>query len=84
MGSINGLLSELLVLGCLRLCGSKTPMTMNIDQGIWHVNLVCPMVDATSDGTSIKIPCGCHVVVRWPWAHGGPRTLGSQFFLSRA
>jgi hypothetical protein len=55
-------------------------MTMKIGQGIGCVNLMCPVEDATSDGMSIKRPHGCHVAVRWPWANGGLRTLGSHNF----
>jgi hypothetical protein len=55
-------------------------MMTKIGQGIGHVNLMCLVEDATSDGMSIKRPSGCHKVVRWPWANGGPRTLEGHNF----
>jgi hypothetical protein len=59
MGPINGLSLKILVLGCLRLRGSKTPMTMKIGQGIGCVKIVCLVVYVTSDGTIINRPRGC-------------------------
>jgi hypothetical protein len=41
---------------------------MKIGQGIGHMNLMCPVEDATSDGMSIKRP---HVI-----PHGSKVALG--------